>query len=51
MTLKLVIVVGEKRAARGLMIGRMRLKAEWRAALSHIGFKGWRRFVVRIYVD
>jgi hypothetical protein len=45
MTPKLATVVGRKGVARGLMIGRTRLKAEWRAALSYIGS------VVRMYVD
>jgi hypothetical protein len=45
MALKLAIVVGRKEVVRGLMMGRTRLKAKWRAALSYMGS------VVGMYVD
>jgi hypothetical protein len=45
MTLELATVVGRKGVARGLMMGRTRLKAERRAALGHMGS------VVGMHVD
>ena len=42
-------VVERKVVARGLMMGRTRLEAEWHA-LGHMGFEGWRRSVVGMHV-
>jgi hypothetical protein len=47
---ELATVVERKVVAKGLMMGRTRLKAEWRA-LGHMGFEGWRRSVVGMHVD
>ena len=50
MASELATVVERKVVVRGLIMGRTRLKAKW-YALSYMGFEGWRRSVVRMYVD
>ncbi len=40
MSPELVAVVVHKGIVRGLMMGQMRLEADWRVALGHIGSEG-----------